>query len=85
MELSQAQLVEKNQAIRQLMQTRGWKILEDHWQRQLTRKRTDLASFLRNGDFNRASQCQGWVDGIESLLSEAERLTHVKEEDNPSY
>lgn len=86
MELNQAELVEKAQAIRALTQTRGWKILEDHWRRHLLRRRTELASFLRNSDFNRASQWQGQVDGIEYILNEIERLSHVKEDEiNPSY
>lgn len=29
---------------------------------------------------------QGWVDGVESLLSEVERVAHEKVEDpNPNY
>lgn len=86
MELTQAQLVEKAQAIRSLTKTRGWKILEEHWRKLLLRKRTEVASLLRQLDFNRASQMQGQIDGIESLLGEVERLSHEKEvEVNPSY
>ena len=85
MELQQAELVEKSQAIRSLTQTRGWKILEEHWRKLLLRRRTEVANFLRNGDFNRATHCQGWVDGIESILGEVEKLSHVREEANPSY
>ena len=86
MELQQAELVEKAQAIRSLTQTRGWKILEDHWRKLLARRRTEAANFLRSGDFNRASHCQGQVDGIEYILGEVEKLSHVREEENnPSY
>ena len=86
MELSQAELVERNQAIRSLIQTKGWKILEDHWRKQSARRRTEAANFLRNGDFNRATHCQGWVDCIESMLGEAEKLSHMREEEiHPIY
>ena len=46
----------------------------------------DGANFLRNGEFNRALQMQGWVDGVESILSEVQRISHEKVEDpNPNY
>ena len=86
MELNQAEVVDRTQAIRTLTQTKGWKILQAHWLKLLARRRTEVSNFIRNGDFNRASQMQGWVDGVESILGEVERLSITREEEsNPIY
>ena len=85
MELSEAQTLERNQAIRQLTQTKGWKILEDHWRKLLQHRKADQSNNLRSGKYHEATLMQGQVDGIESILGGVEKVLNGSQEENPNY
>ena len=86
MEQTKAEMVEKAQAIRQVAQHKGCKILEVHWGKLLERKRADQVSAIHKGDFNNTLIMQGFIDGVEYLMNEINITSRVsKERENPNY
>ena len=79
---------DKTLLIRQVTQMEGWRILKARWQEQLEHNKLEVSNLLRkpsDESFLRATQLQGKVDGVESILKDIDRILINKEEDNPSY
>jgi hypothetical protein len=77
---------EQVQAIRKMMQTAGWRILQDHLLRLCKVKDRELSGHLRCNRVDEARNLRFQIDGVELVNKEATRLCNRKPEiDNPEY
>lgn len=75
--------------VKSLLETPGWRILEEHLETLLTQKEQVRSSLLRqpnNDSLVRAAVQQAFIDGVRSVLVEAKALAKAKpQQQTPSY
>mgnify|MGYP001602997897 CR=1 FL=1 len=86
--LSQEVRQEDLKALREMLDSRGWQLLQDHLEKLSTRKEMELAGLLRSGKLQEAYAMQAWIDGFNHVTRTTLDLTirlRGQFEENPSY